>query len=298
MSTRESNGQTRRKKIRVSSEKLNCAFVEPKYNFNLPGAAVITRNVISYEEKPKGKTSRNSRRKESLPDSDAGNTTNVVAGGGAMVVKAGNAVKFNHNQDSKFPTNYFIATWDTNRQPVQNTNVVTTNIVSGQNTSRKDDLNNLLEELDNEKEPKYDDPPQEQGIRMINMENQDNFEDDESPVVHGQKMQEQPQMFNMEDANDHFDQPKDDVVKFANHEEPEPVNMFNMDEFNDDKPQQSPQVSKPKPPANQEKGFALDDLLDDFDQSKGNDEIQVKAEKVLQIETQLGEDDFLAEFEW
>ena len=52
--------------------------IVPTLKLDFPGAAVISRNVISYEAKTKGRTSRSSKRKISATDSDYGKSTNVV----------------------------------------------------------------------------------------------------------------------------------------------------------------------------------------------------------------------------
>lgn len=67
---------------------------------DLPGAAVVSRNVISYEKKPKLKTTRVSSGKLSDSDNSYAKTTNAAITK-AVTVKTNVTTRIGNNHDSK-----------------------------------------------------------------------------------------------------------------------------------------------------------------------------------------------------
>ena len=170
---------------------------------------------------------------------------------------------------------------------------------NGNNTdSKKEDsenLNGLLEEIEND----YNDTPvKKSNINIVTTNKQEDFLNklEESPVVPDMKPDESPQKFEMgnemgmEDINSGFKE-NNDIMKF-DMEEPEPGNINDsIQPFENEAHKMNNKEEDVSP--NQ---FVLDDLMDEFDVSKGKKD-NLKINETPKKEA-VKDDDLLDDFNW
>lgn len=271
----------------------------------MPGAAIITRNIISYDE-PHGKTSRASRRKNTETEEDF-NVNHSVS------VKANNmsrVVHVKHNSIHSNNASTLIGTQERDRVKEDDHQ----RGMKYEPKNKKEDIDNLLEELDAEDSGMNIEKPQikqqEAAIRIVhNQRADDKFQfaeaeesEHESPV----KNFNQNSLPFAEDEEDEFnygfDNPTNGIINYVSNDDPEPHHDgFGYGMLDEEEDLFNPSSNKKKPNNYDDdedespKQFALDDLLDDnFEVSKKHDEIQTKPKK----QKEPTADDLLAEFEW
>jgi hypothetical protein len=206
----------------------------------------------------------------------------------------------------------FIATRETYRQPAGKTETNTQNLntsrvgYSDATANKNEEINDLLQELDNDDFGSNYDMPKASKIKINNRGHQQAMRElDESPLVNDRKLEEQAKAFNMDSefenpySNNQYDSGfnnnEQNAMIFDNNDEPEPFQNqtnFGDNDFNTQNRYVEKERCKNKeqPP----KSFALDDLMDDFEQSRGTS--QIKINPMHDDREQV--DDLLAEFEW
>lgn len=207
-----------------------------------------------------------------------------------------------------------LATRETYRQAAGKTETNTQNLNTSRNgyndasLNKNEEINDLLQELDNGDFGSDYEAPKVSKIKINKVNNRGHQqvmrELDDSPLVNDRKLEEQAKAFNLDSGFENpynnnqydsgFNNNEQNAMIFDNNDEPEPFQ--NQPDFGDDFNYQNQYVEKERcknkeqPP----KSFALDDLMDDFEQSKGNN--QIKINPMHDEREQV--DDLLAEFEW
>ena len=270
----------------------------------LPGAAIITRNIISYDE-PHGKTSRASRRKNTETEEDFNVNTSVN-------VKTNNmsrVVHVKHNSIHSNNASTLIGTQERDRVKEEDHE----RGMKYEPRNKKEDIDNLLQELDVEDSGmnfgKLPVKKHESAIRIVHNQRADEkFEfaepeesEHESPVKNFNHNKLPFGDDEEEGFNYGFDNPTSGIINFVANEDPEPQrDDFGYGMLDEEEDNFRPSANKKKvnnyddDEDESPKQFALDDLLDDnFDAGKKHDAIQTKPKN-----RNPTEDDLLAEFEW
>lgn len=270
---------------------------------DLPGAAIITRNIISYDE-PHGRTSRDSRRKNTGTEDDFGVSHSVavtkIQNVGKVTVNYGNNIHSNN-------ASTLISTQERNRDKVKESEHQ-----GGMNrepSNKKEDLEDLLQELQAEESGmniRKSTAKQEPAIRIVHnikSEQQFQFEQPEDSG-HGSPIKRFDQDDNPLDEEDEFNygfaNVKNGAIHIEQNDEPEPEHEDfgyamleeEVEQFTSSPPKKANNFDDEEESPKQ---FALDDLLDDnFEVGKKHDAIQVKP----QNHKEPSADDLLADFEW
>jgi hypothetical protein len=236
----------------------------------LPGAAIVARNIISYNS-PKKKESRTTRRRESDEVSE-----DNPYGTKVIKVKAGAATRVSLQNKSTHSNNTSIGVTQDHQGSTYKTSV-----------ERKDsNIDNLLEDLNLEESQNL--PTTKRGAKQTSIVYN-------APEPGARNDAITPLNDNdlgfMESNNNFNDQQASNIIQFVQDDEPE-NNMFNFGLENtpeDRRREAESNINKEKSP-NQ---FRMTELLNDFGIDEENDEIAVKASN-----PKPQEDDFLNEFEW
>eukprot|EP00344_Euplotes_crassus_P010624 CAMPEP_0196998938 /NCGR_PEP_ID=MMETSP1380-20130617/4216_1 /TAXON_ID=5936 /ORGANISM="Euplotes crassus, Strain CT5" /LENGTH=384 /DNA_ID=CAMNT_0042415689 /DNA_START=200 /DNA_END=1354 /DNA_ORIENTATION=- len=261
----------------------------PTFKVDMPGAAVITRNVISYNYGAKGKTTRDSNRKSEHSDSDYGKSTNVIISK-SISVKPGVQVKKQENEQ-------------TNRY----TDANTINNVQTQRRNSPTNLNGLLEDIDDNSRDVFGNPRNDVQVAKFDTKEDDLDEQkllkelDESSIINDSKPQSKHhQVSIMNEMNDIENTPSgfhnERNIMNIDSQGHDPINLSDsVGKFGEQLPipQHKKAEKEEEPPSPNQ--FVLDDLMDEFGESKGAD---FKPNIEVNKKESEKDNDFLAEFEW
>jgi hypothetical protein len=255
---------------------------------DLPGAAVITRNMISYDKVQKIKTTRVSSDRLSDSGNSYGKSTNA-AGNQVVHVKRHNTI---------------IGPPDTYRRPI-GFNVSTSRVNIRDDIMNKDDINDLLQEIDNEDVGTNYNAPQPTKVKVKDRGRGRSImrEMNESPLVNNRRLEEQVQGFNMDDESDNNDDCNDQQMMLFNDNNDEKDNFQNQlnydgqQDLNIDNQHVQNTDIKDNDNDNSHIQYGLNDLIDDDSEpSKGENQIQINPMNDGIQGEQV--DDLLAEFDW
>jgi hypothetical protein len=189
------------------------------------------------------------------------------------------------------------------------TNVTTSRVDIRDDIMNKEDINDLLQEIDNEDIGTNYNAPEPTTMKVKDRGRGRSImrEMNESPLVNDRRLEEQAQGFNMDDESDNNDQHykyddrnDQDMMLFNddNEEKDNFQNQLNYDEkqdFNIDN--HHVQTTGIKDNDNSHIQYGLDDLMDDDSEpSKGENQIQINPMNDGIQGEQV--DDLLAEFDW
>uniref|UniRef100_A0A7S3JAI1 Uncharacterized protein n=1 Tax=Euplotes harpa TaxID=151035 RepID=A0A7S3JAI1_9SPIT len=292
-------------------------FEEKKPPVDLPGAAVIARNIISYDS-PKPKKSRTTRRIDSDSETEAGNKNSsaIIKPSQTMAVK-------NVNQGSVYSNNDSTVVGSQNRK----TNV-TVNVQGKVPVKEKQkQVDDLMQDLDDEETPPRSyNPPQQPSARVVQVSSK--LKEENNFALDDQKGPDFPdKQYGMQDMDmgnygdlqeeslhdDHYNfggsnRQNEEVMQFGDNDvlEPEPKReilreepyQFNLDTSKDSPPKNKNNKNIVKKEADSPKQFNVNELLDDdYNFEQENHQIQSK-QFDIKAQKNSHQDDFLDEFEW
>lgn len=234
---------------RICQRKVNSLIVTSlavTHRPDFPGAAVVHRTVISYDEPSKRRTSRQSKRKTSdnSDDYDVNNSVHVKSTNARVMVGGGSTVKI--SQPTSVHSHNASTVMATERPKASRTTVTVKQV-----ESKREQLDNLLEELDAEDSHqnfKMPSPVKATAIKVVNNPAPyRELEEDDMPM-HPQGNYGHQDMLNLEKSSDGMDHdnynynPNNGIMQFD--DDDDEYNFDNQGGYNDFK---MPSPQKPSP---------------------------------------------------